>query len=211
MPDSPPSVIHWYRRDLRIADNTALLHAASFGLAVAPVYFLSSWKKHHGWTGPNRQQFLCGCLESLSKNLETLDGRLLIRSGDPVEGLKKLIRETRAVAVCFNEDPDPFGKEIEKKVRAMCASLGVECHSHADAAMHGPEEVLTQGGQPYRVYTPYSRNWLSLDKALPAGKPAKLRTPSSLRPCPCPPSPIGDSRRRTRGCPKPANVPRDNA
>lgn len=186
MPDPTPSVVHWYRRDLRVADNTALLHASASGLPVVPVYFLSTWKKNHSWTGPNRQHFLCGCLESLAKNLDTLGGRLLIRAGDPVEGLQALIRESGAGAVHFNEDPDPHGKEIEKKIRAMCSRLGVSCHSRPDAALHGPTEVLTQGGQPYRVYTPYSRNWLSLEKPAPAGKPSRLNTPAHLKSLPLP-------------------------
>ena len=65
-------VIHWFRRDLRIADNTALCRAAKPGIPVVPVYILSDWRGTHHWTGPNRQHFLCGSLESLAKNLETL-------------------------------------------------------------------------------------------------------------------------------------------
>ncbi len=154
MPHESPSVIHWFRRDFRVADNSSLCGAVSSGLPVVPVYFLSEWKDSHSWTGPKRQHFLCGCLDSLSKNIEATGGRLIIRHGDPVSGLKALIRETAAVAVHFNADPDPFGKAIEAKVRELCTELGVSCHSYADCALHGPDEVLTQGGQPYRVYTP---------------------------------------------------------
>ncbi|MFN5867846.1 MAG: deoxyribodipyrimidine photo-lyase, partial [Akkermansiaceae bacterium] len=82
------SVIHWFRRDLRIADNSALYHASKAG-GVIPVYILSDWKKNHAWTGSNRQKFLCGCLESLSKNLETLDSTLIIREGNAISVLKK--------------------------------------------------------------------------------------------------------------------------
>lgn len=181
MPETPPpAVIHWFRRDLRITDNTALLAAASHGLPVVPVHFLSTWRRRHSWTGAKRQHFLCGCLASLASNLATLDGRLILREGDPVEGLRKLIAETRAVAVHCNADPDPFGKATEHRVRQLCDSLGVACHIHTDAWLHGPQETLTQSGSPYRVYTPYSRNWLSLDKPLPQGKPGKLRTPAQL-------------------------------
>ena len=180
------SVIHWFRRDLRIADNMGLYAAAKTGAATIPVYFLSNWKRSHSWCGPNRQHFLCGCLASLSANLETLGGRLIVRAGDPVAGLRDLILETRASAVHFNADPDPHGKEVEKRVRAMCAATGVECHSHHDVSLHPPDEVLTQGGQPYRVYTPYSRNWLKLEKPQPLGKPARLNTPAGIRSLPLP-------------------------
>ena len=175
-----PTVIHWYRRDLRIADNLSL-HRAAKGGAVVPVYFLSDWRGDHAWTGPKRQQFLCGSLASLAGNLETIGGRLIIRRGDPVAGLAVLIKESGAVALHFNRDPDPHGKLVEKRVSEMCAELGVGCHAHADVSLHEPDEVLTQGGQPYRVYTPFSRNWLALPKPVPVSVPGALATPPGLR------------------------------
>ena len=186
MPDENVSVIHWFRRDLRIADNTALSRAAKPGIPVAPVYILSDWRGSHFWTGPNRQHFLCGSLKSLAGNLETLGGRLIIRQGRAVDELRKLIKECRAVAVHFNADPDPFGKSVEMAVQAMCAELGVECQAHADVALHGSEEVLTQSDLPYRVYTPYSRNWLGLPKPSPLAKPKALVTPAHLKSLPLP-------------------------
>jgi deoxyribodipyrimidine photo-lyase len=186
MPDLKASIIHWFRRDLRIADNTALCRAAKPGLPVVPAYILSDWRGIHSWTGPNRQHFLCGSLESLAKNLETLEGRLIIRQGKAVDELRKLIKESRAVAVHFNADPDPFGKSVENAVRALCAELGVECHAHADSTLHGPDEVLTQSALPYRVYTPYSRNWLGLPKPSPLAKPPALRTPAGIKSLPLP-------------------------
>ncbi|MEY2616861.1 MAG: deoxyribodipyrimidine photo-lyase, partial [Verrucomicrobiota bacterium] len=89
-------VIHWFRRDLRITDNTALTHAGRQSEEVIPVYILSDWKNEHRWTGPNRQNFLCGCLRSLANNLETIGGRLILRAGDPVRELVKLVQETHA-------------------------------------------------------------------------------------------------------------------
>ena len=175
------TVIHWFRRDLRIADNTALYHAAGSKLPVVPVFFVSGWRKDHRWTGAKRQKFLCGSLASLAANLETVGGRLIVRHGDPVEGLRVLARETGAVAIHFNLDPDPFGQRTEDRLRAMCRDLGIECHGHADAALHTPDEVLTQSGDPYRVYTPYSRNWLALAKPVPLGKAKDLRTPETIR------------------------------
>jgi deoxyribodipyrimidine photo-lyase len=186
MPDLKASIIHWFRRDLRIADNTALCRAAKPGLPVVPAYILSDWRGIHSWTGPNRQHFLCGSLESLAKNLETLEGRLIIRQGKAVDELRKLIKESRAVAVHFNADPDPFGKSVENAVRALCAELGVECHAHADSTLHGPDEVLTLSALPYRVYTPYSRNWLGLPKPSPLAKPPALRTPAGIKSLPLP-------------------------
>jgi deoxyribodipyrimidine photo-lyase len=173
-------VIHWFRRDLRIADNPALFNASQVGLPVIPVYFPSRWHGSHPWTGVNRQHFLCGALASLANNLETIGGRLLVLHSDPVDGLERLIQKSGARAVCFNKSPDPYGKIIENRVVDLCKTLGLDCHAHEDAAMHGPDEVLTQTGQPYRVYTPYSRNWLGLPKQIPLGLPRSLNTPPQI-------------------------------
>ncbi len=159
--------IHWFRRDLRLTDNTALHHAAKSSAQVVPVYVLSTWKHQHDWTGPNRQHFLCGNLESLAKNLEAIGSRLIVCSGDADTELERLLVATGATAVYTNRDPDPYGKEMEKKVAARCRVQGAEFHSFKDVTLHEPEEVMNGEGKPYRVYTPYSKNWLSLPKSTP--------------------------------------------
>lgn len=181
-----PCVIHWFRRDLRIADNTALHHAAATGKAVIPVYILSRWQGTHHWTGPNRQHFLCGCLESLSKNLQTLHSRLIIRDGDPVDALITLAKETNADSIHFNRDPDPFGKNIEKRLLARCLESGLQCHGHDDISLHSPTEIYTQSEKPYKVFTPYSKNWLSKEKPTPLPKPPSLHTPPHIQSLPLP-------------------------
>ncbi len=186
MSDKKASVIHWFRRDLRIADNTALWSAAKPGVPVIPIYIASHWRDRHSWTGPNRQHFLCKSLEYLAKNLETVGGRLIIRQGEAAAELRKIIQETGATAVYFNADPDPFGKAVEKKLEKLCQELGVGFHRHHDVSLHTPDEVLTQSGQPYRVFTPYARNWLERDKPTPLPKPMSLDTPPSVKSLPLP-------------------------
>ena len=163
----PEVVIHWFRRDLRLTDNTALHHAAKSGARIIPVYILSDWKSQHDWTGPARQQFLCGNLESLSKNIEAIGSRLIIRQGRADVEIEKLIRESGATSVFTNRDPDPFGKDMERKIFSLCTRLGVEFRTFKDCVLHEADEVMTGDGRPYRVYTPYSKNWLSLPKATP--------------------------------------------
>lgn len=169
--------VHWFRRDLRITDNTALHAAAAQSDAVLPLYVLSDWKGSHHWTGPIRQHFLCGCLASLSKNLETIEGSLILRQGPADVAIRQLLQESKADALFFNRDPDPFGAATESRIENLCRELGIAFHGYHDVALHSPEEVLTQEGRPYRVFTPYSRNWLDRPKQAPLPKPARLRTP----------------------------------
>ncbi|MDC1448330.1 DNA photolyase family protein [bacterium] len=178
--------IHWFRRDLRLTDNTALRAATQDAEEIVPFYLLSDWKKNHLWTGPKRQQFLCDCLESLSKNIEHLGGKFIIRQGKTLAEIEKLAKESNADAIYFNQDVDPFGKEIEMGLARLCEKLGIACHSYQDAVLHGPEEILKGDGTPYRVYTPYSKPWLAAEKRKPGGKPKSLKTPRGLESAPLP-------------------------
>ncbi len=175
------TAIHWFRRDLRLSDNQALWNATQNADKVLPVYVSSDWEGDHGWTGPGRQAFLCGCLDSLSKNIENAGGRLIFRRGDAVEELEKLINEVEADAVYVNRDPDPHGKTTEKRLRELCRGMGIEFHDFQDVVLHEPEEVLTGSGNPYKVYTPYSNNWLDQDKPEPVNTVRTIHTPTSVK------------------------------
>jgi deoxyribodipyrimidine photo-lyase len=181
------TAIHWFRRDLRLSDNTALRHAAAAAQVVVPVYIISRWTGEHRWTGAPRQQFLCGSLASLAANIALTGAQLIFRQGEAVAELERLIRETKAQAICTNRDPDPFGQTVEKALAARCAELGVEFHVFKDHVLHERSEVLTGQGQPYRVFTPYSKNWQSLPKPAPVVGATKLTAfPKPLASLPCP-------------------------
>lgn len=87
--------IVWFRRDLRIVDHEPLYHAASRG-AVIPVFVFDGALLHHPETASARVAFMLKCLQSLDQDLRAQGGRLILRSGDPVAILPKLMQETRA-------------------------------------------------------------------------------------------------------------------
>ena len=117
MPQEYRRVIHWFRRDLRLTDNTALLAALSASDEVVPLYILSDWSGDHLWTGAKRQKFLSDCLSSLSGNLNHLGGNLIIRQGEAISALLRLVDENEIDAIFFNQDVDPFGQAVEKKLK----------------------------------------------------------------------------------------------
>ena len=180
------TAIHWFRRDLRLTDNTALAAALAAHDHVVPVYIVSEWKSGHHWCGAPRQEFLCGSLAALAKNIEAKGGRLIIRQGAADAVLERLARECGADAIHFNRDPDPFGRAMEERVAGIAARLGVKVHAHKDIALHERDEVLTGGGTPFRVFTPYAKAWTKLDKPAPARAIAKLSTPPGIRSDPLP-------------------------
>jgi deoxyribodipyrimidine photo-lyase len=172
------TAIHWFRRDLRITDNTALAAAVKAYDHVAPVYIVSGWAGEHRWCGAPRQAFLCGCLESLAKNREAKGSRLIIRRGTADEALKKLAREIKADAIYFNRDPDPYGRTMEQRVARVARDLGMECHGFKDIALHEREEVLTGTDSPFKIFTPYAKAWLKLEKPAPGRALARISTPA---------------------------------
>ena len=180
------TVIHWFRRDLRLHDNPALHAASKASSCVIPVYILSQWKVQHRWTGPRRQQFLCDCLDSLDQSLRHRGARLVIRHGPPLAALEQLIVDSKATAVYFNRDVDLFGAKVESSLHALCARLGVACHDFKDAVLHEPSEIQTQQGNPYRVYTPYSRVWLTKEKTSCLGLPQPFMVPQGVTSLPLP-------------------------
>ena len=180
------TAIHWFRRDLRIADNTALNAAVAAHDHVVPAYILSGWKQHHDWCGAPRQEFLCGCLASLHHNLESKGGRLILRQGRAADVLEKLVRECGADAIYFNRDPDPFGRATEAQVAQMAARLGVKMIACKDAALHERDEVMTGEGRSFRVFTPYARAWTKLPKAAPSLTLACISVPPAVASEPLP-------------------------
>jgi len=173
-------VIHWFRRDLRLHDNTALRAAHATGAEIVPVYIVSQWRGSHGWTGAPRQEFLCGSLAGLARNLQQIGGRLIIRQGAADEELACLLKETGAQAIYFNRDPDPFGRKMEERVIAMAQESGAVAHAFKDIAIHERDEVLTGKGEPFRVFTPYARAWRKLPKPQVHGALRRMQTPAGI-------------------------------
>lgn len=176
--------IHWFRRDLRITDNTGFAAALASCEVVVCVYILSSWQGTHRWTGPMRQEFLCGCLKSLRSNLRSLGGDLIIREGDPVEVLSALINETGATRLTFNRDPDPHGRAVERRLAKELSRISIE--GFKDAYIHEGDEVLTATNEPYRVFTPYARAWHKCPKPQLHDRPRSMKTLPNIPSLPLP-------------------------
>ena len=174
------TIIHWFRRDLRITDNTALSAAANQATEVIPVYILSDWKSHHAWTGAPRQQFLCDSLLSLSQNIASIGGELILREGEAVAELLRLAHETKAEAIFCNRDPDPFGRATEERLFIKAREQGVHVEFFSDVCLHERDDVLTQAGTPFRIFTPYSRAWFQLPKRSPSRMLKTIKTPLKL-------------------------------
>lgn len=154
-------VIHWFRRDLRLQDNTALNEAIRTGQPVLPLFILDDSILGSDQLGVPRLKLMLAALAALDDDLRDLNTRLVIRRGEPAHVLKKLIDEFDASALFFNADYTPLARRRDE---AVVHALDVPVHQYDDVLIHAPGEIRTQTGTPYKVYTPFRRTWWDLPK-----------------------------------------------
>jgi deoxyribodipyrimidine photo-lyase len=177
--------VHWFRCDLRLSDNTALHAAVKAADAVVPIFIFDPKILRAPEVSANQATFMIECLHSLAKNIEAAGGRLIFRHGEVLDEMRAVLRETRAHALYYNRDYEPYALERDAAAEQLARSLGVEVHSHKDNVIHEPHEVLKGDGGSYGVFTPYSGAWRAAAKpsVLPAVKfarPSGLKEPGSL-------------------------------
>ncbi len=153
-------IIHWFRRDLRLADNPALAEAArAAGGAVLPLFILDDAILFGRFASPPRTAFLLASLRSLDADLRARGSRLIVRRGQPLPILLGLAREVGAAGVYWNRDYTPYAVRRDSAAKEQLRAAGLAAKSFKDAVIFEMLEVATQEGRPYTVYTPYARRW----------------------------------------------------
>jgi len=175
------TILHWFRRDLRVRDNVALTAAARRAERVIPVFIFAAASRAGTDAGAARLAFLLQSVESLRRELAELGHMLVIRCGQPEEILPKLAQETGASAVFANKRYEPYAQHRDERITSALLNAGVGFELFKDAVVWEETEILTQAGNPYTVFTPYSKAWKA--KPVPAPR-AKFKTfnpqPSTL-------------------------------
>ena len=146
--------IHWFRQDLRVADNPALLSAARSG-CVIPVYIFDDPIPQEFQIGGASRVWLHHSLDSLN---HTLNGHLRCFRGNPETILEKLCKEYNVKHVAWNRAYDPWRIEQDTKVKAKLHSIGIKAQSFNGSLLWEPWETLKADGSPYRVFTPFYKN-----------------------------------------------------
>ena len=172
------ALLHWFRRDLRVEDNTALARAARDADRVVTVFVLDDHYAGDPRVGPARFRFLRESLEELDRRLGRLGGRLLLRPGPAASALPALLAETGAEAVYANAEIGPYPQRRDSETGAAIEAAGGRLRLFQDALLVAPDAIATDAGDPYTVYTPFSKKWLEAEKADPLPQPAALATPS---------------------------------
>ncbi len=170
-------IVLWFRRDLRVSDNTALSAAARDGDRVAPVFILDDHYGNDPNVGPARFRFLRESLEELERSLARAGGRLVLRPGPASRALPELLRETGASAVYANVEVGPYPEARDREARRAVEDAGGAFRLFGDALLVEPDALATGSGGPFTVYTPFSRKWMAAEKRPPGPAPASLGSP----------------------------------
>ena len=161
-------VIFWFRRDLRLGDNRALVEAARRGDGlVAPVFVIDPALASQA--GPARRAYLEATLADLATSLE---GSLITRVGDPAVELVDLAATIGAREVVATDDVAPAGRRRDERVRAALASHGVALHLLDSPYAVRPGTVTTKSGTPCKVFTPFRRVWEQIEVPVPTPAPS---------------------------------------
>ena len=150
--------IWWIRRDLRLTDNQALTAALAAADEVLPVFVLDRRLLESPYNGDKRTAFLYAGLRSLDEELRRLGSRLHLCSGDPAQVLVELCRETGAVGVYAGRDYSPFARARDALV---AAATPAPLHLLDGIAARKPQSIHKEDGDPFVVYTPFSKRWRS--------------------------------------------------
>ncbi len=183
------AAIWWIRRDLRLADSAALAAASQEGITPIPLFIEDPKLWNESLTGARRLSFLAGGLHSLSSSLRELGSQLVYRRGNPREVLAELMRETGAQTIYSEADYSPLATRRDSEIMGQLPLKLVD-----GLTVVPPGAVLKADGQPYRVFTPFSKEWKRVASSKPVGvlqAPKRLPNPPELDSEPLPPTEPG--------------------
>lgn len=155
---------------MRLADNPAWQKAVASGRPVLPLYIHAPDEAGRWKPGGASLWWLHHALEDLQSQLNEAGLRLILRSGGSEEVLKELVEETSAKAVYWNRCYEPHRVRLDGQIKRSLKDHGVDAWSGNSSLLYEPWEVATGAGNPYKVYTPFSKACAKL----PTKRPVKV-------------------------------------
>ncbi len=158
--------IFWFRRDLRLSDNPALLNAIANSQEILPLFIMDNEIANRA--GSHRRAYLAASLRALNGSL---GGSLHVISGDPVAILRSLISKYDISQIHVASEFAPYGVARDKRV----VESGIELIRTGSPYAIAPGRVVKSDGTPYRVYTPFFRAWTSHGWRTPVAAPQNIK------------------------------------
>lgn len=151
--------IFWFRRDLRLDDNTALNAALNNNSVIAVFIFDENIVSK---LPPNdaRINFIYNQLKKIDALFKSHGSSLLVLKGEPVNIFSKLIEKYNTESVYSNRDYEPYAISRDKRIAELLDKKNIKFLQFKDQVFFEPHEILKADGLPYTVYTPYKNKWL---------------------------------------------------
>jgi deoxyribodipyrimidine photo-lyase len=159
----------WFRRDLRLGDHPALLAAGADGCEVVPVFVVDP---AFTAAGAPRLAHLHDCLTALDADLRRRSGAgLVVRHGDPVSVIPQLAAELGAEEVFVTRDYAPYGRRRDAAIAEALRRNERSLRGVGSPYAVAPGGVRKGDGDPYAVFTPFSKVWRQVGWDRPADAP----------------------------------------
>ena len=160
--------LFWFRRDLRLEDNTGLYYATMQEKNVLPLFIFDrnilddlEDKKDA------RVSFIHTQIKNISSKLEEYGSSVLVKYGKPLEIFRELSEEYDIQNVYTNRDYEPYARERDAAIKNLLKDKGIQILGFKDQVIFEKAEVVNGSGEFYKVFTPYSRVWLEKFKNTP--------------------------------------------
>ncbi|MFD7502228.1 cryptochrome/photolyase family protein [Streptomyces sp. NPDC059850] len=168
-----------FTSDLRLRDNPVLHAAVRSADQVVPLFVVDRRVAAAGFAVPNRVAFLRDALADLDAGLRERGGRLVVRTGDAVEEIRRVAGEVGAGSVHIAGGVSGFAGRREAGLREALGSA-LQVHGAVLTAAE-PGTVAPSGKDHYAVFTPYYRAWQGVELRRPLAAPRGVRVPSGVR------------------------------
>jgi deoxyribodipyrimidine photo-lyase len=172
MSENDTPIIVWFRQDLRLRDNTALIAAHETGRPIIPIYILDDFNSGEWTMGGASRWWLHQSLSALNQSLNEV---MIFETGDPQTILGELIAETGATAIYWNRCYEPWRIARDIKIKEHFSGAKSFNGSH----LFEPHTVLKEDGTPYKVFTPFYKKGC-LERAPAPRKPEAARISLNL-------------------------------
>ena len=152
--------IFWFRRDLRLKDNTALSNALKSGFPVVPIFIFDEDILNDLEVDDARVNFIYDSLKKVNSLLNNYDSSLRVFKSSVTQVWEDILSEYDIQDVYVNEDYEPYGLERDRLVSSMLNQNKVKFNSFIDHVIFKPGEIVKENNLPYTVFTPFKNKWL---------------------------------------------------
>lgn len=150
----------WIRRDLRLEDHHALHAALKTAEKSYIVFIFDSGIIDKLPSDDRRITLIIESLIEIEKKLNEYNASLIIRYGNPIEEIPKVIEEFKIDHLFFNRDYEPSAKKRDAAIFKHCENKQIKVSQFKDHVFYEKHEVLTDKSEIYKVFTPYKNKWL---------------------------------------------------